>query len=585
MWQKINVSTKNLLGVINEILDISKIEAGKFTLEKSDFSLQVLLDDLTGLLGHRCQSKNIELLIYKLDDVPEFIVGDALRLNQVLMNLIGNAIKFTSKGMVNVVVSKLREDEMNVKLRFEVSDTGIGMTKEQISRLFQAFNQADVSTSRKFGGTGLGLTISKELVTLMDGELGVTSRIDKGSTFVFELDFEKSAMVHYQPEDLESLLNIKVLIVDDNVISGEVFKNYLATITSHVSFVGSGEEALNLCRENDYDLIILDLVMEGMDGIDTWRAISRIYQQENLPKVILATVYNRDSILQSALEVGIKEVITKPIPRSTMYNSVCNVYNKMVRPSNKFMNNELPKGFDSIRGSRILVVDDNDINREVINDILSKEGFKVEEAVDGNEAIVKVQESDIDLVLMDLHMPGKDGLESTIEIRSLGYSDIPIIALSADVVGNITSKVKEAGMNDYLTKPINRIALWECLSEWLKPNHTEEEQKVQYQIAENESNEKDDEALQKTIAEKMSSLMVEEGLERVGNDLDVYLKVLNKFYKQISESVNSIGQSMDSRDYDALGYTCHYLRGASENIGAALSVNPLAKLRSCQKVR
>ncbi len=321
--EKINNSARNLLGIINDILDFSKIEAGKLDIEKVGFNIDEVLSNLSSVVSMKAFEKGVEFAILRDADLPEQLIGDPLRLNQILLNLSNNAIKFTDEGEIVLNIEMLNQTEHNVNVQFTVKDTGIGMTEEQVSRLFKAFSQADTSITRKYGGTGLGLTISKKLVDMMDGHIQVESVYGEGTSFIFDMPFgignaekDKSSFIP------ESVKELKIAVIDDNETALIVYQNYLRIMPQKVDYFTSGEAFLEVWELGKYDLLFMDYLMPGLDGIETWIKVKSMAQEVELPKIIMVTAYGKEEVVKEATEAGIQSILMKPVTHSTLFDTL-----------------------------------------------------------------------------------------------------------------------------------------------------------------------------------------------------------------------------------------------------------------------
>jgi PAS domain S-box-containing protein len=477
--EKTSAAASSLLGIINDILDFSKIEAGKLTMEKIEFLLEEVVNNVVNVILVRVNEKNLELLLSIAPNTPTSLIGDPLRLGQVLNNLLTNAVKFTEKGQVNLVVQVMQETHNQVTLRFEVRDTGIGLTDEQISRLFTAFNQADSSTTRRYGGTGLGLAISKSLVEMMGGSIWCQGSRGQGSSFCFTARFGVGDRSARYASHQSALKNIVVLAVDDYEPVLTVLVDNLKSLGVQAIGCGSGKDALSILKDREAradrtDAVILDWKMPEMDGLETADQIQKLLPQEKIPSLIMVTANDRDELADLARDHGIKAIVPKPISASSVLNALTKVLNVGLEP-------QKPKKTDSVlkadpalvahlKGSRILLAEDNEVNQLVARKLLKNAGFVVNIANNGLEAVNMVQASSYDLVLMDIQMPEMDGLTATKTIRSIaGYEKIPIVAMTAHAMSGDRELSLAAGMNDHITKPINLSELFTALNRWIKP--------------------------------------------------------------------------------------------------------------------
>jgi len=484
---KVHRAGENLLGIINDILDFSKIEAGKMGMEAVAFHLEDVMDNLANLVGMKTEDKGLELLFNTAADVPTALIGDPLRLGQILINLGNNAAKFTETGEIVIGVEKVSQDDNAVELHFWVKDSGIGMTGEQCAKLFQSFSQADASTTRKYGGTGLGLAISKNLVELMGGRIWVDSTPGQGSTFHFHARFGVQAgpqvrrMV--QSQDLQG---VRVLVVDDNATAREILTTMAKTFGLEVDTARDGAQALRMVEEADrqgrpYDLTLMDWKMPAMDGVETVRQL-REGQLRKTPTVIMVTAFGREEALTSAGERGVSlpTVLTKPVTPSTLLEAIGEVLGKgnLVSTRSEERAESHEEAMAQLKGARILLVEDNDMNQELAVELLHTAGVTTVVANHGQEALdTLAQDSAFDGVLMDCQMPVMDGYSATRAIRqNPAFKDLPIIAMTANAMAGDREKVLEAGMNDHIAKPLDVGAMFATLAKWIKPRHSHPEE-------------------------------------------------------------------------------------------------------------
>ncbi len=469
--QKIQQAGRHLLGIINDILDFSKHEAGKFSLESTDIYLDKILNNVADLISEKVSSKGIELIIEVSEDTPNHLIGDPLRLGQILINYANNAVKFTEKGEIYIVVYRERDEEEAVFLRFEVRDTGIGLTEEHVSRLFQCFQQADTSTTREYGGTGLGLAISKKLAELMGGTVGVDSCPGKGSTFWFTARFGKGKS-HRRLIPVGDVRGRHMLVVDDNDKARDVLTHMLTAMSFRVETASSGEAAIVAVHENaatdPFAIAFVDLQMPGMNGLEVGQAIKALDLAEP-PRLIMVTAYGREDVLERAESASFDEVLIKPMNPSAIFDAVMRVLGAAI--SERSENGpEGQRPIDvpaaNLDNLRILLVEDNEFNRQVAVELLESLGVSVDIAVNGAVAVQKVESGDYDLVLMDIQMPVMDGLSATVEIRNRGLKDLPIIAMTANVMRSDRDRCQRAGMNDHLAKPVDPDGLVAMLRKW-----------------------------------------------------------------------------------------------------------------------
>ena len=480
---KIYLAANTLLGIINDILDFSKIEAGKLDIESAPFLLEEVFSTVTALVAQKAEEKDLELLFSIAPDVPQSLTGDPLRLGQVLTNIISNAVKFTSHG--EITVACVREDGpekqdcvtpdfhgRTVRLLFTVRDTGIGMTDEQKSRLFRPFTQADNSTTRLYGGTGLGLTITKRLIEMMGGTVSIESEEGKGTTVSFTALFQCSQYPE-QPRYATSLAGLKVLVVDDNESARTIFRDMLIGLTLVPTTVGSALEAYGELTRADkanqpYKLVLLDWRMPEISGIEAAAHIQQM-SLSNRPSIILVTAFGRSELQSEAEDVGIRQVLYKPISPSQLFNTVLEAVQAEGRLPVRPTSSVAAKRSSQFTGLRVLIVEDNIVNQQVAAEILSQEGIRVEMANNGQEAVNMLTERPdaFHLVLMDLQMPVMDGYSATRALRNNpALADLPIIAMTAHAMSGEREACIAAGMNDHLAKPIEVDKLFQVLRRW-----------------------------------------------------------------------------------------------------------------------
>ncbi|MBI3893651.1 MAG: response regulator [Candidatus Wallbacteria bacterium] len=560
---KVHSSAQTLLGIINDILDFSKIEAGKLDLEAIDFFLDDVLQQLIDFVSVRASEKQIELLVQRAAGLPEALVGDPPRLKQVLLNLVGNALKFTDKGDAIVGIAVEGSDENGVTLRFSVSDTGIGMTPEQMTRLFQSFSQADTSTTRKYGGTGLGLAISQRLVGLMGGSIGVKSEAGRGTTFTFALRFGVGTKTH-APRTVPNLSELPVLIVDDNAAARAIFAEMLLELGCPVGTAHSGEEALDAIAKaavadgRPFSLVLLDWKMPGMDGLETARRVRALPPPANETRLVMIT--NDDSSeLRSALKgLGVQGVLSKPVSPSTLLDTLM----KTIFPGDaqaEARTRQQPVEERRFRGEHILLVEDNEINQQVARELLELAGLSVRIAEHGQAALEALAQEPFGLVLLDMQMPVMDGYAAAQAIRlQERYAAMPIIAMTAHATREEREKCLALGMNDHVSKPIEPQVLYETLARHL--------------YGSKDAAAPPDEPGPAVVAESAGpparAVDVEAGLRRVGGNRQLYTKLATRFRKEFSTAGREIERLLAGGDRESAGRAAHTLRGVAGNLGA-----------------
>ncbi|MEI8095646.1 MAG: response regulator [Spirochaetales bacterium] len=487
--EKVDAAAKNLLGIINDILDFSKIEAGKLSMESAPFALEGVMDHLADLSVIKAQDKGLELLFDVGTDVPTGLIGDSLRLGQVMINLVGNAIKFTEKGEVTVTVHRAPENGAplepgQVRLRFAVRDTGIGLTEAQRTKLFSAFTQADSSTSRKYGGTGLGLTISKKLVELMGGVIGVDSVAGKGSTFHFTAVFGLQSQQRSLTVTAEEAKNLRILVVDDNASAREILQNVLASLKFEATAVASGAQAIGELEQGHlehkpYGLVLMDWMMPGMDGLETIQRIRTDKKIAQTPAFIMVTAYSREELQAQAGDTKIDGVLIKPVSPSTLLDSILNALGREVARGGRKQVQAAGSQEAALRvkGAYVLLVEDNLVNQELATELLQEAGLQVDVANNGQEAVEMVAKVRYDGVLMDCQMPVMDGFEASRRIRQdARFASLPILAMTANAMAGDKEKCVAAGMNDHIAKPLDVAQMFLTLAQWITPGTTGEKE-------------------------------------------------------------------------------------------------------------
>jgi two-component system sensor histidine kinase/response regulator len=474
--QKVEGSGQHLLGIIDDILDFSKVEAGKMAVEAQEFGLDKLLGNVANLISDKAAAKGLELIFDVAPQVPAALVGDPLRLGQVLINYANNAVKFTEQGEIVISVRVQEHTADGVMLHFAVSDTGIGLQPEQMERLFESFHQADTSITRKFGGTGLGLAISKRLAELMGGTVGVHSEYGKGSTFWFTARLGLAAQLRPVPVPLAAVEGRRALVVDDNENARTVIAEMLRGMRMDVVDVPSGQEAVMQVLEaaesgRPFDIVYLDWHMPGMDGLETARQV-RALGLHSAPMLLMVTAHGRDNVRAEAQQAGLEDVLVKPLSASQLLESTAATLGH--REAEQYATEPAAATaahpLASLRGAKVLLVEDNDINQIVATEILTDAGLVVDLAPDGSVALEMVQRKQYDVVLMDMQMPVMDGCTATREIRKIEHlRGLPIVAMTANAMEQDRRKCAEAGMNGHVAKPIDPDELWSALLRFVQP--------------------------------------------------------------------------------------------------------------------
>jgi PAS domain S-box-containing protein len=581
--EKVQRAGENLLGIINDILDFSKIEAGKMSIERIDFYFDDVMDNLANLIGLKSEDKGLELLFQIAPDVPTDLVGDPLRLGQVLLNLATNAVKFTDMGEVVVGVERLgvaADDQIDsVGLHFWIRDSGIGMSPEQCAKLFQSFSQADASTTRRYGGTGLGLVISKNLLEMMDGHIWVESEPGKGSTFHFHARFglQKNAKPR-RMFSADELLGIRILVVDDNASAREILSAMARTFGLEVDVAWNGQQALEMVALAEqkilpYDLVLMDWKMPGMDGVET---VQRLFAGEttHMPAVIMVTAYGRDEVLASASNRGLTldSILTKPVTPSTLLEAIGIALDKgsiiETRASEK--NQNYDEAIASLKGARVLLVEDNEMNQELALELLRNAGIDVVLAENGQVALnVLLQDTRFDGLLMDCQMPVMDGYEATrILRRNPIFAAMPIVAMTANAMAGDREKVLAVGMQDHIAKPLNVSEMFVTLARWIHPAMsvtTVPAMKTPINVGQND--EKINENTPVGFPE-IDGIDVVAGLQRTMGNEKLYRRLLGMFCEEQGNFAAMFEAARDSTDVSAPSRIAHTLKGTAGNIGA-----------------
>lgn len=563
--QKIHTSSLALLAITNDILDYSKVESGRMELMAERFSLEEVLENVLNLFIVKAEEKGLELLL-ELDPIaPPSLIGDALRLGQVLNNLVGNAVKFTEAGEIHIKVSQLAVAHGYSTLNFSVRDTGIGMTPEQVKHLFQAFTQADGSITRRFGGTGLGLTISKRLVEMMGGELIVQSRVGEGSLFGFTLDlpFPVEQKLKQTPGHLHSM---RVLIVDDLDISRQILGDILLAWGFQVVEAASGEDALACLRtandtDQDFELVLLDWKMPGLDGIQVTRAIREMVRGAEIrhaPVVIMVTAFSREKLLRAAGDTIPDEILIKPVMPSMLMDALTRLQGGQIDQTDD-SRPQLAAMSAPIRGAHILLVEDNEVNQIVAREYLESAGLMVTVANNGREGLDAVRAGSFDAVLMDLQMPEMSGLEATRLIRQDDrFADLPIIAMTAAVQERERNDCYAAGMNEHVGKPVLPQTLLSALVRCIKPANQAVPATLETASEKTESG----------LPCSLPGFDMEYIRTIVGTNGEKLQHILDRFHQKFASSADSWHHLLRNGKTELAMERLHNLKGAAGAIGA-----------------
>ena len=564
--RKIQQSGQHLLGIINDILDFSKIEAGKLTVENIDFNLEKVLENVSNLISEKATAKGLEL-IFDIDPaISAHPKGDPLRLGQILINYCNNAVKFTEHGEI-VVKARVQEEAENGQLVcFSVRDTGVGLTEEQMGRLFQAFEQADASTTRQHGGTGLGLAISKKLAQLMGGDVGVSSEVGKGSTFWFTSYLSKGEGVT-RSAIRPDLRGRRVLIIDDNAQAREVLASMLTSMTFVVHEAPSGREGIELVRQavgrgEPYEIVFIDWQMPGLDGIETGKLIRALPNLSAPPHLVMVTAYGREEVLRQAEQTSFENVLIKPVTSSMLFDSVVQVLTDVRDPKRESQIASPEIDLSSIRGAHVLLVEDNELNREVAIGLLEDAHLSIDQAENGAIAVERLSKSDYGLVLMDMQMPIMDGITATKAIRSNPrFASLPIVAMTANAMDLDRETCLAAGMNDHLAKPIDPDKLFRVLLKWICPPAVSAAVSTA--------------SLSTPLPSVAPGDLVIPGidtataLKRTGGNRKRYESLLQRFADSQAHALDDIRAALAAKDSATAQRFAHSLKGASANLGAS----------------
>jgi PAS domain S-box-containing protein len=556
--QKIHHAGQSLLGILNDILDYSKIEAGKLVLEHTPFKLEELFDDVAGLVAFDAQKKGLELVVDLPQDLPRGLMGDPLRLKQILLNLLSNAVKFTQQGEVELFCELAEQQTAQACLRFGVRDTGIGMAPEQIERIFESFSQADSSTTRQFGGTGLGLTISKKLVLLMGGCIAVESEVNQGSTFSFTLCFDTAAETTEHSILATVLHGKRVLLVDDNRTVLSTVTHMLSGFGMLVSVADSVERALQTLavdsRSNPFDLVLLDrqLSAEG-------QTIPQIRAYQSTEPSLRVVLLDEDNGVPGKSETGGADaVLPKPLTPSLLYNGIAPLFglSQHTPPASEEPSEAALAG--QLAGIQVLLVEDHPFSQQVAQELLEEYGMEVSLAENGQAALDKLQHQHFDIVLMDLQMPVMDGYTTTRRLRQdPRYVTLPIIAMTADVRPEDHLLCLAAGMNDHIGKPIDPDSLLHVLARWTPPTAARPSAKAKVRQAKTAQ-----------TLPPLAGIDTQQGLYRIGNDVERYWNLLRLFRREHQTIPQMLRTQLAQGEIAEAHRLAHSLTGAAGTIGA-----------------
>jgi len=566
---KVHNAGTSLLAIINDILDFSKIEAGKLEIETTDFRLDDVISSVTTLTAQKAHEKGLEFLAHLAPGLPEVLLGDPLRLGQILTNFVNNAVKFTETGEIRLEIQQVERTGEKVQLKFSVRDTGIGMNQEQAAKLFQPFTQADMSTTRKHGGTGLGLTICLRLVELMGGRIWLDSEPGAGSTFYFTAWLGVGTATATGKLVPEQLAQLRVLVVDDNPAAREILQEPLRNLTSRVDVVASGREAIAAIQQHDagepYDIVFMDWRMPGMDGLQASRHIKCDETLKHPPHIVLVTAFGREEVREEAERLELDGFLVKPVTKSMIVDTLVNVFAQ----EGEAVAVATDGGQATrLRGASILLTEDNEINQQIAVELLEGAGALVTVANNGRETVDLLsngpQPPPFDLVLMDLQMPEMDGYQATAKLRAdARFVQLPIIAMTAHATMEEKQRCLAAGMNDHISKPIDPDNLFETVGRFYKPadstpaaDRTAEPRPTLPPAGPAD------------VLPNVAGLDTQDGLTRVAGNRKLYLKILRQFADQQGAAPTQIAEALARNDPATAERLAHTVKGVAGNLGA-----------------
>ncbi len=566
--RKIQSSSQHLLNIINDILDLSKIESGSVLIEAIDFRIDNVLQNIKTLIVDKINDKGLKLIFNIDEKLPIYVNGDPLRLGQVLINYANNALKFTETGTITISIKILDETDKHLLLHLSVTDTGIGLTQEAKSKLFQSFQQADMSTSRKYGGTGLGLSISKQLVGLMGGEVGVESEVGEGSSFWFTVPLKKTKNVFAHKASIKELAGRKILIIGGNQISRHFLGNILASFGLDVTKTSTADKGLTYIKEavaskESYDIVFINWMISY--EVNSSKIIRELKHTSS--NIVIITTNGREEVIQDIKKTGIENILLEPVSPSFLFNMTMRLlgeqYDEVDYESQWATTTAslvAPHSLQPIEGACILLVEDNELNQEIAHNLLTQEGLSVDIAQNGFDALSMLDLHTYDLVLMDMQMPVMDGISATVEIRkNMQFSQLPVIAMTANVMQQDKERCFAAGMNDFVTKPIDLEQLFRVLLKWIPHKNTSTAS--DYDAATME-------CVDNTTLPRIAGIDVELGLKRILGRKKFYLTMLANYTKNQFDVVQRIRDALSLGDYASAERIAHSTKGLSGNIGA-----------------
>lgn len=550
-------SSEILLKLLNDVLDLSKIEAGKMTMENLSFNVRYVVEDVATLASSNASQKNIEISALCHSNIPEKVFGDPSRLKQVLNNFVNNAIKFTEEGEIIITVKLVEKTDKKAKLIFEIQDTGIGISKENQSKIFESFTQADTSTTRKYGGTGLGLTISKNIIRMMNGEVSVESKLNSGSKFSFTAEFEIDTTPSDYKTDYKALQGLNVLVVDDNKTNLKVITHYLKEYKVNVFTAPKAQKALEILNGKDkIDMVLTDFCMPEVSGIELTQKIQSIKKYKNIPIVLLTSRAQRGDY-RLAMENDLRGYLTKPVRKNDLIECISMLVSEDKRPTlseKTIITKHTIKEKHLNENIKILLVEDNQINQKLITKMINKAGFFCDLAQNGKEAIEAFESNPYNLIFMDCQMPVMDGYQATSQIRKIEkekeLKEIPIIALTANAMHNDVKNCKKIGMNDYLAKPINYELLIEKIKKYADAKIKKEARVVK----------------QEKINTASKSQIIQAIVKDLGIDESDAKEIFNGFLLDAKNMIKEMEISLEDKEIAQVTELAHSIKGASGNL-------------------
>lgn len=582
----ISSSGQKLLELINDILDYSKIEAGKLELEEIDFDLKGLLDDIADLMAFKAQEKDLEFICLTPTETPAFLKGDPGRIRQILMNLIGNAIKFTEDGEVVINTSLVKETKDEVEVKICVKDTGIGIPGEKHDRLFTQFSQADGSVTRKYGGTGLGLAICKQIVDAMGGKIGVKSEAGRGAEFWFSLNLKKQEKQGQVKLDNSKIVNSKVLVIDSNQTSLDVLSASIESWGAKVELATSAREALGMIDDNkndQYQVVLIDAQLNDMGAEQFGKIIKEEKKLQDIHMVVMPIIGQRGDV-QKYTKIGYEAYLTKPVSSTDLHDCLSVLLSNKEWCVSRGMVTKHTIREINCRDAKILVVEDNITNQQVITNILKKSGVMADIAINGQEAISALENTNYDIVLMDCQMPVMNGFDATKIIRhsnKINNNDIPIIALTANAIKGDKEKCLQAGMDDYLPKPVEKKLLIDAINRWLS-----EKKKAVFQaqiIEEYNAPKEQEEVGTKDMNDAKPVLNIIKLKENFDDDMDLVKAILQRYLQDIDKQMEELDKKVKANDITEVGLHTHKMKGAVAAIGGVAFAELMANTESAAK--